>query len=290
MPTATRHCQFFGQCFIAGTNNRLATLTLQIGEACVCGQMGRKAGSTMENSKRGHWYPRCVSSRCESAALLCVSLFLVTAALPAQALTVGQIDTFQDGTRDGWGVGGAGTQPSNIANGGPSGAGDQYLQVTSTGGGGTDSKLVILNTSQWLGNYSGAGITGIGMDLANFGTQPLSMRLAFFISRPIGYSTTLAFSLPADSNWHHAFFPLSAASFTAVGSPATSFDSLLTNFTGQLRILDSASPSVEGDPVAAVLGVDNVQAVPEPSTLVLVGTALLVVFTGRRSRSHSQLT
>jgi GNAT superfamily N-acetyltransferase len=49
----------------------------------------------------------------------------------------------------------------------------------------------------------------------------------------------------------------------------------LTNFTGQLRILDSSSPAVEGDPIAAVLGVDNVQAVPEPSTFVLVGTALL---------------
>jgi hypothetical protein len=240
----------------------------------------------MENSPQHHWHPRTVSSRCKLSALLYVSLVFVVAALPARALTLGQIDTFQDGTTDGWGVGG-GTQPSNIATGGPAGPGDQYLQVTSKGGGGPDAKLVVFNTSKWLGNYSGAGVTGIGMDLANFGTQSLSIRLAFFISKPVGYSTTSAFSLPADSNWHHAFFPLSAASFTAIGSPATSFDNLLTNFTGQLRILDSASPAVEGDSIAAVLGVDNVQAVPEPAAFVLVGAALLVVFTGRRGRGHA---
>jgi len=239
----------------------------------------------MENLRKGHRRSKSVAHPRKSITLVYASILLVVTALPARALTLGQIDDFQDGTTDGWRVG-SGTQPGNIANGGPSGAGDRYIQMTSTGGGGTDSRLVVFNASQWLGNYSGAGVTGIGMDLANFGTSPLSMRLAFFISRPVGYSTTLAFSLPADSNWHHAFFPLSAANFTAVGSPSTSFDNLLTNFTGQLRILDSSSPSVEGDVIAAVLGVDNVQAVPEPSTLALVGAALLVIFIGRRSRGH----
>ncbi|HXI84886.1 MAG TPA: hypothetical protein VNL17_12440 [Verrucomicrobiae bacterium] len=211
---------------------------------------------------------------------ICVAILFVALSGSVNAVTLGQIDNFQDGTADGWHTGG-GTQPSNIATGGPGGSGDQYMRVISTGGFGTDSRLVILNTSQWLGNYTGAGITGITLELANFGAQPLSMRLAFFISKPNGYAATTAFSLPADANWHQAFFPLIASDFTAVGTPGISFDNMLTNFTGQLRILDSASPSVEGDPIAATLGVDDITAVPEPSVFALV-VGTLVAFVGLR--------
>jgi hypothetical protein len=204
-------------------------------------------------------------------------------------LTLGQIDNFQDGTTNGWHTGG-GTQPSNIANGGPTGSGDKYMQVISTGGGGPDSKLVVLNTSQWLGDYTDAGITGITLELANFGAQPLSMRLAFFISKPVGYAATTPFSLPADSNWHQAFFPLTASAFTAVGSPGVSFNNMLTNFTGQLRILDSAAPAVEGDPIAATLGVDDITAVPEPSAFAMVVAALVAVVCLRRGLARQVAT
>jgi hypothetical protein len=111
--------------------------------------------------------------------------------------------------------------------------------------------------------------------LANFGAQPLSIRIAFRDTDGSGYSATTPFSLAADSQWHHTTFTLTAGSFTAIGSPSVSFNDLLTNFTGQLRILHSASPSLLGDPIAATLGIDNVQAVPEPSSLMMVGIALL---------------
>jgi hypothetical protein len=240
----------------------------------------------MEPRRNDRFLLMSASSWIKSAVVFGAALFVITAsAPPAHALTLGQIDTFQDGTTDGWTTGHGG--PTNIANGGPSGLGDHYLQTTSSGGSGTDAKLIIFNTSQWLGNYSGAGVTDIGMDLANFGTQPLSMRLAFFTSRGVGYAATTPFSLPADSNWHQAFFPLIASDFTAVGSPSISFNDLLTNFVGQLRILDSASPAVEGDPIAATLGVDDIMAVPEPSVFAMVVGALLTAgWCGRRTRSR----
>lgn len=216
-------------------------------------------------------------------ALLCF-LALVIAPRSTQALTLGQVDTFQDGTTDGWTTGHGG--PTNIPNGGPAGAGDAYMQVVSTGGSGTDSKLIVFNASQWLGDYTDAGITGITLDLDNFSTQTLSMRLALFQSRGVGYAVTTPFSLPPDSNWHQAFFPLVAADFTALGSPSVSFANLLTNFTGQLRILDSASPSVDGDSIAATLGVDDVMAVPEPTTFLMVAAALAVMPFCRRRRSR----
>ena len=222
------------------------------------------------------------TGRIELTASLCL-LTLVLATRSTQALTLGQVDTFQDGTTDNWTTGHGG--PTNIPSGGPAGAGDAYMRVVSTGGSGTDSKLVVFNASQWLGDYTDAGITGITMDLDNFGAQTLSMRLAFFQSRGVGYASTTPFSLPADSNWHQAFFPLVAADFTALGSPSASFSSLLSNFTGQLRILDSASPSVDGDTIAATLGVDDVMAVPEPSTFVMVAGSLAAMLLYRRRPS-----
>lgn len=231
----------------------------------------------MKNLRSERPQPKELIAWTLSRALICLALALVAMPRSTRALTLGQVDDFQDGTTDGWGTGG-GMQPSNIASGGPLGVGDEYLQVISKGGGGVDSRLVIFNTSQWLGDYTDAGITDISLDLANFGTQALSIRLAFFISKPVGYAATTPFSLPADSNWHQAFFPLMAADFTAVGSPSVSFNDLLTDFTGQLRILDSASPSVEGDSIATTLGVDDIMAVPEPSTFVMIVIGALVAF------------
>ncbi len=176
-----------------------------------------------------HQQPKAGITWTRLTALLCF-LALTIAPRSTQALTPGQVDTFQDGTTDGWSTGHGG--PTNIPSGGPAGAGDGYVRVVSTGGSGTDSKLIVFNTSQWLGDYTDAGITGITLDLDNFGTQALSMRLAFFQSRGVGYAMTTPFSLPADSNWHQAFFPLVAADFTAIGSPSVSFANLLTNFTG----------------------------------------------------------
>jgi hypothetical protein len=102
-------------------------------------------------------------------------LIVILAALSlapfASGATVGQIDTFQDGTTDGWFAGGLGLglvppiPPQVIANGGPKGAGDQYLQITGIGGDGAGSRIVAINLAQWAGNYLTPGLTGIAMDL-----------------------------------------------------------------------------------------------------------------------------
>jgi hypothetical protein len=194
--------------------------------------------------------------------------------LTASALTLGQIDDFQDDTSQNWGIG---VGPvTNIVNGGPTGAGDHYIQATSLGGSGAQSRMVILNSSQWLGDYVDAGITGIAMDFNNFSSQQLSMRLAFFVNSSTGYVSTTPFSLAANSGWEHTSFSLNSADFTAVGSPGD-FNTLLSNFNGQLRILSSTSPSLRGDSIAATLGIDNVQAIPEPGTFVMVGVGILAL-------------
>jgi hypothetical protein len=141
---------------------------------------------------------------------------------PARAVVIGSIDSFQDGTTQGWGDGGPRPGPVNIAAGGPAGGADRFLQVSSGSFGGA-SHLITFNAAQWGGNYLSAGVSKVTMDLKNFGAQTLSMRIALRptggSSGTAGYSSSSAFSLPADAAWHHATFLIDAADLTAVNGP-----------------------------------------------------------------------
>ena len=132
----------------------------------------------------------------------------------SQAVIIGQIDDFQDGTLANWANGGGGPPLMNIANGGPGGAGDHFLQITSIGGGGPGSRLTAFNRDQWLGDYITAGVNGIDMDLLNTGTVMLSIRIAFRQDTSFGAPGYLsqAFLLAPDSAWHHALFSISSGS------------------------------------------------------------------------------
>lgn len=204
-------------------------------------------------------------------------LILASLTGAAHAVVLGQIDNFQDGTTQGW-ANGAVPDPVNIPNGGPLGAGDNFLQITADGSG-SGGKLTAFNRSQWLGDYITAGVTGIELDLKGFsspGSASLSLRLVFKPSAGggSGYVSTNAFSLPIDGTWHHAVFSLSA--MTAVGSPAP-LNTLLAA-PGDFRIINAAvGNTVNGDTLVAQIGVDNVQAAPEPTTAVLglLGAGLL---------------
>ena len=217
-----------------------------------------------------------------------IASFSLTLAAPAA--TICQIDTFQDGTTDGWFAGGLGmgqmpaTPPKVIANGGPRGVGDQYLQITSQGGSGAGSRLVAINVAQWAGNYLTPGIGGIAMDLKNFGTTNLTIRLLF--ENPMGAPptdeavTTFGVPLPVGGDWVHAFFAISPSAMTPlIGDVNT----LLRNTT-LLRIIDSPTPD-DAVEIVGVLGVDNIAAVPEPATFL----PLLGAFAWFTIRRHARV-
>jgi hypothetical protein len=52
----------------------------------------------------------------------------------------------------------------------------------------------------------------------------------------------------------------------------------------ELRLLNSATPDWNGLPVSAMLGVDNVTAVPLPPALVLFASGLVALLAKRRRR------
>ena len=104
---------------------------------------------------------------------------LVCSAFPVAAfgITLGQVDNFEDGTTNGW-IDGLGGNTTNINTGGPAGVNDNYLQVSSGSFGG-QTRMVVFNQSQWLGNYVTVGVAAVSMDLRRFGgSSSIPIRIA----------------------------------------------------------------------------------------------------------------
>ena len=224
-----------------------------------------------------------------SAPLLDLLLTMTLPMTHAAAVTVGQIDTFEDGTTQNWTValGPFGVihpaPPVNIPMGGPAGADDNYLLLTALGGGGAGSRLSVINLAQqWQGDYLTAGVHAITMDVKNFGTADLALRL--LVADPtVGPPQNEAFSsaaivVPAGSGWTRAIFPFTPGDLTA---SLGTVNAALTTAT-ELRIFHSAAAGFPGEPIVAQLGVDNITAVPVPASLLLLGSCGLTLVALRR--------
>lgn len=183
----------------------------------------------------------------------------------ALAVVPNQIDTFEDGTTQGWVAGLLGAPhpapPANEPSGGPDGVDDNYLLVTSFGGGGPGSKLVAINPAQWAGDYPASGVGAIAADLRNLGNTDLSIRLLVEdpgAGPPVNVAVTQAVVLPAGSDWTHAEFSLEPGDLVAV---LGAVEGALAGATA-IRIFHNPDPTFPPPSIAAQLGVDNVLAVP----------------------------
>ncbi|MEO7453195.1 MAG: PEP-CTERM sorting domain-containing protein [Fimbriimonadales bacterium] len=221
----------------------------------------------------------------------CTLLALLGLSQASTAVDWGQVDDFQDGTTQNWitnalGQGG-GPPPVNIPNGGPSGSGDAYMQLTSLGGTGAGSKMVVLNGMQWSGDYTAASVTMLTMNVNNLGQNDLHLRILFedpFMGPPNNIAcSTVPVIVPAGSGWMSALFPVAVGDLTALlGNTST----VLSNNT-VLRIYHGVATGYPGQPIEAMLGVDNITAVPEPTTAALTGLGLTALIVRRRLRPRS---
>jgi hypothetical protein len=227
--------------------------------------------------------PRCIAA---------FAVALLFTAERASAISLGQVDTFQEGSLQNWTNGGFGSPVVNVANGGPAGSGDRYVQISSSGTPGPGGRLTAFNLSQWSGNYIAAGVNTIVVDLLNQSSVQLSIRIAFkaenspsspgYLSQPM--------ILPTATGWQRFSISIAPGSLIAVNNPET-YNTFFSNAVEMRFIHEVNGTSLNGDFIQAQLGIDNIRAVPEPATTALLagGLALFGVRAVRRRRSVGAL-
>jgi hypothetical protein len=195
-----------------------------------------------------------------AAAAAAVTVGALGMAGAAQGVIVfGQIDDFENGTVMSWTHGEiiAGN-PANVPDGGPNGAGDNYLRNNSVSGGEEHSRQVLFNRNQWAGNYNAAGVTRITGFMNNLGSTPLFMRVALE-GAGSQFSSTNAIPLPVASGWQPVTFDLTPSAMTRVSGSAALTDAL--NNVGTLRVLSAQfGPAWRGDQIISTLGFDALRA------------------------------
>jgi hypothetical protein len=199
---------------------------------------------------------------------LAAAVFVLVGALafPAGAAIVsGQVDDFESGDLLDWSAGFRNPNPPvNTVSGGPAGPGDNYLRLRSNGSG-AGGRLVVFNEEhQWAGDYLAAGVTSIRMQVNNLGTTDLVLRL--ILERGVESLTTLSgVNVAAGSGWRSVSFSLESANLR--GDYA--FVMANVRALNLVHSPDVVSSRPEAPDIVAQLGIDNVTAVPEPSTLLL---------------------
>lgn len=186
-------------------------------------------------------------------ALLLLPLLPLLATTPAAALTIGQVDTFEDGTTAGWSVGNPHPlPPQNVASGGPGGLDDNYLRLQSVGGAGPGSRLMAFNRAQWAGDYASAGATTVAMDVINLGVTDLSLRLVF--TDGANMAVTSAVNVPSGGGWQDVEFAIEAADLIVLAGSAAS----ALSGTSEFRLMHNPQATFPPPPSAALVGVDNI--------------------------------
>jgi len=189
--------------------------------------------------------------------------------LPTIALSqveLDQVDDFEDYTMRNW-TKNSSIANENIYNGGPSGEGDNFLRVTSSGSG-SDLELMTKNNAQWQGNYYQGNLSSrvkyISMDVRNSGSNVIFLRLSFQTDYGLIYrcSTTNAIAVLPNEGWKRISFSILEENITPLSD---TFNYAVTFGSGsqgveEMRILHNDVPAWESDPIEAVLDIDNIMA------------------------------
>ena len=176
---------------------------------------------------------------------------------------IGRVDTFENGTTQGW----SGSYsdltplPMNITSGGPAGPNDSYMEISTNG-----FHLATRNTSRaWTGDFYIVGVKAISMDLIQLaGNSDVRLRLALF--GPGGMFATVARTDPVNERegWSNHTFHLGMHDMVHVSGGTGSLADTLGQVTTVLIRHDSATPTVPGrhpPHIRAAVGIDNITAV-----------------------------
>jgi hypothetical protein len=181
---------------------------------------------------------------------------------------------------EGWTNGSEAPLPTLQAAGGPDGAGDAFLQLTSIGGFGPGSHLAAYNEqANWIDDIGALGAVAVSVDMMSPVTSSsLEMRLVLFGPvNPVSptnlnrrWTSTVAAAVPNDGVWRKYSFSLAEADLTRVQG-TDSYDAMMADVLRVMLRHDAGSPSATGTAIAAMIGIDNVQFLPAPGDANLDG-------------------
>lgn len=178
--------------------------------------------------------------------------------------------------------------------------GNPFLRITPNGIGGRGSRMITFNpTADWTGDYIGAGVTGIRMDVANrAGSDPLDLRIVIGNngnpqqSGGTWWISDSAITIAAGTDWTTYYMPLGENDLNRVGNLLGELgtDSYADTFSDvkNIRILSSTvGQSPIGDLFVGDVGIDNITLVPEPRQIAL-GFGLLAMIVAMRRRKTNK--
>lgn len=191
------------------------------------------------------------------------------ASLAANAQIVpGQVDDFEDGTVMNWG---GGDFPVNMPDGGPNGAGDNFLQLSSDGGPFAGGKLATFNFTQWGGDWGGAGVNSVSGFFRNLGSTDIHLRMVLFDSAipQSRWTSNNAQVITPGSGWVRLTFSALEADLTLVQGTGT-YPVLMADVDRLMFRHQSGPPAAGGQSTIATLGMDMITA-DAPETVLPIG-------------------
>ena len=205
--------------------------------------------------------------------------------LSPAAVTLGQVEDFSVGI-GGWTEGGPSpNDPVLVTGGGPDGS-DHLMNISI--GSGPGSRLAMFNQgSLWTGDF--LGINAIILDVRNAdASSALSLRLGF--NGPGGWFATEAVAVPAAGDWQLASFGISPGSLTYVSGGTNDAAATLGNVSNfeifsavsSLGVGGGGSGIIRGDRITSDLRIDNISAIPEPSSLGIFFFSGLILLRRKR--------
>lgn len=200
----------------------------------------------------------------QTAWAVCLAATLILT-LHAQAVTFNQQDDFEDTTVMDWGGNKTGTI-TPIADGGPLGVGDGYLEVHVTA-----FHLGTRNNIQWTGDYPAAGIEAVEMDINHLGPITQRINLRILISGPGGTFASQGITADVPTNtWTRTVFGLTSNDLVYLENGTGVLEDTLVaidNFQVRHDSLIPTLPGTHPPHVTATLGIDNIHAIPREPVL-----------------------